>query len=113
MNLDMSQQRHIIKRQVLELAVPKNQNTYQFQEAVSRICRSRLTPIIDELCNSLSSSDVVHRIESIELDLGKIPLDRLEEALTKSFKKSLGIQLAEAITGASRGSSKKRGTDIV
>jgi hypothetical protein len=54
-------------------------------------------PIIDKYCSALSAPDVIHRIETLELDLGKIPLDRLEETLSESFERSLGQKLADAV----------------
>jgi len=93
----MPQQHHIVKRQILELVVSRDQNTRRLHETLSRICRSVLTPILDKHCSALSDTDVIYRVDTLELDLGEIPCDRLQEALGKSFEKALGIKLAKAI----------------
>src|SRR6478735_1411865 len=94
----MPQQRHIVKRQVLELAVSRGQETHRLHESVSRICRSRLTAILDKHCSALSDTDVIHRIDTLELDLGKILHARLEEHLSESFANALGMKLAKVIS---------------
>ena len=93
----MPQQHHIVKRQILELVVSRDQDTHRLHETLSRICRSRLTPILDKHCSALSDTDVIYRVDTLELDLGKIPRERLQEALGESFEKALGIKLAKAI----------------
>jgi hypothetical protein len=93
----MPQQRHIVKRQVLELAVSRGQETHRLHESVSRICRFRLTPILDKYCSALSDTDVIHRIDTLELDLGKILHARLEDDLSESFERALGLKLAKVI----------------
>ena len=44
----MRPQRHIIKRQVLELTVPGEQGAYRIQQQLSRIYSRRLVAIIDK-----------------------------------------------------------------
>jgi hypothetical protein len=93
----MPQQHHIVKRQILELVVSRDQDTHRLHETLSHICRSRLTPILDKHCSALSDTDVIYRVDTLELDLGKIPCELLQEALGESFEKALGIKLAKAI----------------
>ena len=54
-------------------------------------------PILDKHCSALSDTDVIYRVDTLELDLGKIPRERLQEALGESFEKALSIKLAKAI----------------
>ena len=93
----MRHQRHIIKRQILEVAVPQKQGAYQLQQQLSGIYSRRLVPIIDKYCTALSDPDVIHRIEILELDLGEVPLDAFEKVLSERFEAELRRALAEAI----------------
>ncbi len=93
----MRHQRHIIKRQILEVAVPQKQGAYQLQQQLSGIYSRRLVPIIDKYCTALSDPDVIHRIEILELDLGEVPLDAFEDVLSERFEAELRRALAEAI----------------
>ena len=68
----MITQKHLIKRFVLELTVADSGEAYQLQEEVSRICRRRLVPIIDEHCSAVSAPDRIDRIDSLEIDLGTL-----------------------------------------
>ena len=106
----MPAQRHIIKRQVLELTAPSEQSASRLQEQFSRIYRSRLVPIIDRHCNQLSSSDRVHRIDSLELDLGAVDAEHLERDLIDCFTRALAQALPEQIR-QQEGEAARQGTN--
>ncbi|MCB0207859.1 MAG: hypothetical protein KDJ52_00935 [Anaerolineae bacterium] len=90
----MSEQKHIIKRQIIELQVQGTKEGQQLQAEVSRIYRQRIVPLIDQYCTALSETDRIHRIESLEIDLGYIdPLN-----LEKDFVAKVGPALYQALT---------------
>lgn len=62
----MSTQRHIIKRQVLELTLDKTRDAWPLQQELSRIYRQRLVPLIERYCDELSAPDRLHRIDLLE-----------------------------------------------
>ena len=66
----MRPQRHIIKRQVLELTVPGEQGAYRLQQQLSRIYSRRLVAIIDNCCSELSDPGV-SPFGPIRIDLAK------------------------------------------
>jgi len=98
----MTTQKHLIKRLVLELTVADSGEAYQLQEEVSRICRSRLAPIIDEHCSAVSAPDRIDRIDSLEIDLGTLDHANLEADLVAQFTRQLPRALFERIGQAER-----------
>lgn len=102
----MSEQRHSIKRQIIELQVPSAAAARQLQADVSRIYRQRLMPLIDQLCNEFSEPDRLHRIELLEVDLGRIDPTRLEEELVAKTSVVLRKVLAEQIRKQERVASR-------
>ena len=105
-------QRHIIKRQVVELQVGSAASAQQLQAEVSRIYRQRIVPLIERYCNEFSSPERIHRIDALELNLGTVHPQHLEEDLVASVSRQLRALLAEQITADERhaeaaGSSRK------
>ena len=98
----MSEQRHIIKRQVLELKVGRAEDARRLQTEMSRIYRQRIVPLIDRYCTELSTPDRIHRIDSLELDLGVVDLHHLEDDLVAKVRTQLRQQLAAQISAQER-----------
>jgi hypothetical protein len=93
----MNEQRHVIKRQVLELQVQGSEEAWQLQQELSRIYRRRIIPLIDHCCSELSAPDRLYRIDFLELDLGNIDPGRLESDLVAKVEAALRPALAKKI----------------
>ncbi len=96
--MTMNSQRHVIKRQVIELSIPGNAQAHELQNEVSRIYRRKIIPLIDQFCSELSAPDRLHRIDSLEIDLGAVDANRLESdlllSLNDALPKALQAQIA-------------------
>ena len=90
----MAAQSHLIKRQILELRVPQSEQTQSLYADIGRIYRQQIVPLIDLCCTDLSRPDHVHRIESLQLDLGSVNLKNLEEDLITRLREALPDTLA-------------------
>ncbi|NEQ10531.1 MAG: hypothetical protein F6K37_32815, partial [Moorea sp. SIO4E2] len=77
----MNQQRHIIKKQIIELNLSSQQGAFELQNEVSRIYRHKVLPLIDNLLSQFSDLDTIHRINTLEIDLGNIDINNLEQEL--------------------------------
>jgi Contractile injection system tape measure protein len=53
---------------------------------------------------NVSSPDRILRIDTLEIDLGEVPLDELEHALSKKFEAAFARELTAAISHAQRAS---------
>jgi hypothetical protein len=93
----MVAQRHLIKRQILELKVPAAEQTQSLYAEISRIHHQRIAPLIDQCCSGLTEPDQIHRIESLQLDLGHLDLKNLEESLITRLSERLPEALAQEI----------------
>jgi hypothetical protein len=94
----MSGQRHRIRRQVLEIVLRDQGAAWSLQSEISRIQRESLEAIIDRCCTEVGDPDRLHRIESLEVDLGHIHPDHLEHELVER----LGPRLKEALVARIR-----------
>ena len=106
----MANQHHLIKRQILQVTVQDAADAYGIQQKLGLLTRRRLTPLIARRCSELSNSDVIHRIDSVEVDLGELPIENLEEALIKRFDTEFRRKLGEAIGQQSASRTKETRT---
>ena len=88
-----NQQRHIIKKQVLELQLSSQQGAFELQNEVSRIYRSKIVPLIDTCLSQLSAADEIYRIDRLEINLGNININNLEEEFIAKFKEEIRQQI--------------------
>ena len=88
---------HRIRRVALEFQFPKSIHQSDFQKRLSKLFWQKIKPIIDEVCDELSPPGQINRIKKIELDLGRIPLDKLEDINQARLKELLREKLKEQI----------------
>ncbi|MFN8459463.1 MAG: contractile injection system tape measure protein, partial [Anaerolineae bacterium] len=93
----MSAQRHIIKRQTIELKIQKAAEAQSLQAEMSRIYRQRIVPLIDKYCTELSQPNHIHRIELLEVDLGYLDPQHFEEQLVAKVGPAVRQALAAQI----------------
>jgi hypothetical protein len=95
----MSTQRHIIRRQLIELKVNGNpEEAQKLQGKVGRVYRQSVLPLIEKYCSELSQPDRLHRVETLEIDIGHLDADQLEEQLLEKLTPELWDALFEQIS---------------
>ncbi|MFI3220342.1 MAG: contractile injection system tape measure protein [Methylococcales bacterium] len=90
-------QRHVIKRQTMEITIDKNIDAWSLQQQISRMMTAQLIPLIDRYCGEISSPDKIHRIGQLELDLGQLDAYNLESDFTNKFAEAFHRGLGEEI----------------
>jgi len=98
----MGAQRHIIKRQILELQVAGETDARRLQTEFARIYRRRIVPLLDRYCTALSDPHCIHRIQSLELDLGPVDPEHLEAEIVAKVSAGLKPLLRSHIEGQER-----------
>jgi hypothetical protein len=98
----MGTQRHVIKRQTVEITLAKKENAWQLQQALSRIFQQQLPPLLDRCLSEAGSPDCLHRIDRLELDLGELDSNRLEadilEKMDAALRQALSEQIGDALS---------------
>ena len=77
------------------------------QKEMGRFFQKKIVPMIDAQCNALSRSDELHRISSLEIDLGRLGIKRdsngtinihkLSQLVERKLKKVLAKELQTTI----------------
>jgi hypothetical protein len=93
----MIAQQHKIMRQVLEVSGCPSATAQQIQLDLRGTYYQRLLPVIEKVCSDLSSPGRIQRIDSLEIDLGEVPLEALESAVVDKFEAVFSSELAAAI----------------
>lgn len=94
----MTQQRHVIKQQILELHISSGTNAFEMQNQISALYHSQIIPLIEAICNQFSDPDTIHRIDRIEIDLGEIDAELLETDFVQKAAEALSMQLSQIFT---------------
>ncbi|MEQ9354400.1 contractile injection system tape measure protein [Coleofasciculus chthonoplastes] len=93
----MSDQRHQIKTQIIELQLSGQQDALELQKTVTQLYYSKVVPLIEKLCDQLSDSRTIHRIETLEINLGTIDIDDFEQEYITKIEAEIKQQLTEII----------------
>src|SRR5579871_5192846 len=93
----MTAQAHVIRRNLVEITISSKKDPKPIQDAVSRVMRTALVPAVQRGCDALSRQDTIHRLERVEVDLGRVTGDRFEETLTRSLEPALAAALDAAV----------------
>lgn len=87
----MDMQLHIIKRQVIDLKIDGRLTANDIQDRVSQIYKDKLVPILNRYLDTLSETDRIDRISSLEIDLGVIRDEDIEFMLEEKLEEQLSL----------------------
>lgn len=88
---------HRVNRIEIELHSGEPALARALSERVGRIHRERIAPVVDRVCTELSGDEAVVRIDRLELDLGTVAADDLEDAFVARLELALRAALAKAL----------------
>ncbi len=85
-----NEQRHIIKRQILEVEVGSaGINGQEVQQRLSEAYRDRVIPALEQTLNRLSDGERWISIDRLEIDLGELSLDGLDGNFSQKVEEQL------------------------
>jgi len=93
----LTQQRHVICQQILELQMGDEASAFKLQNQISALYRNQIVPLIEAYCNQLSEPEVIHRIDSLCVDIGDISLENLENDFVEQVSTQLLAALVEQL----------------
>ena len=93
----MTAEKHIIQKLMLDLTVPDQPSAWPIQNRLSELCRNGLPGAIDRLLSDISSPERALRFDRLEIDLGDLSLDFLEEDFQERFERQLRNALDEEL----------------
>lgn len=88
----MPEQRHRIRRQIVEIQVAEQSAAWPLQNALSQLQRAQIERLLDTALSQHGPADVLLRIDRLELDLGSLR--------PQHFAQDLLAKLAPALSGA-------------
>ena len=93
----MGQQRHVIKRQTVEITLADKEAAWPIQQTLSRIFQQHFPAVLDRYLSEVSPADCLHRIDYLELDLGELDSNQLEADILDRIDATLRQALQEHI----------------
>lgn len=108
----MVQQKHVIQRQVFEVTAEDPAQAQWLQTEISRMYQDRIAPLIDMCCTEVSQTGRVDRVDYLDLDIGYIDPQRLEEELVAKLLPALREALSAKILERERETPRGPGPGI-
>lgn len=91
----MDDQNHIIQKQVFDIQFMSDQKPFELQNRVSNLFYSRIEKIMLIVLDQMIPEGLLYRFNLIELDLGVLPYDRMEELLPLRLQEALEKELKD------------------
>lgn len=89
---------HIINKQLFEFECEQKEHAFSIQQKMSYEVQDRIAKAIDRVCCELADNEVNYQIPLLEIDLGEISFDRLEEEIVPAFEKAFYEKLSGIAT---------------
>lgn len=86
---------HRIRRQILDLELPREEDAEELQRRASRLFREKVAPALERQFDAISRDDVYLRIDRLELDLGALPEDNWEQAFVEEVLRQVTGQIRD------------------
>lgn len=95
----MDDQRHRIRRQIFEVAVPgaDREEAWRLQSDLAQLQHRWVAGILDRILSDFCPPDRVIRLGTVEVDLGEIRVDRIEQDLVEKLGPALRAVLTEQL----------------
>ncbi|MGZ8219002.1 contractile injection system tape measure protein, partial [Methylomagnum sp.] len=93
----MANLRHSITRVVLELDIAQERQAEPVRKRVGDFCRASLGEVLEACLIEFGTGDTVFLFERVELELGPVAEDRLEDDLARKIRAALRRFLAEKL----------------
>lgn len=92
---------HIIKKQVISLAINKKPGAFSMQQAMSAHYQHKILPVLENIFNELSRDDEIIHIDHLEINLGEVSEDEINrddwgEDIRSTIKEQLYAQIGQA-----------------
>lgn len=88
--------KHRIRRQILELDLPREQGAYALQQRASRVFQEQVLPELDKVFSRIAPADRIVRLDRLEVDLGNIGESGWERRFVERCVEQVARQVADA-----------------
>ncbi|MGZ4078460.1 MAG: contractile injection system tape measure protein [Bacteroidia bacterium] len=94
----MADEKHIIKRAVIELHIPAADNAMGLQNKALSFFKEKICPMIEKIVDKYSASGETIRIDKLELDFQKFNPENLNEIELRKFEQQIEEKLIKLIS---------------
>lgn len=88
-------QRHVIQKQVFDIDFCSDKRPFDLQNRISSLFYSRIENIISTVLDQMIPEDTLIKFDRLELNIGTITYDRLEDLLPDKLKETLKKELKD------------------
>lgn len=96
----MNNTQHVIQRVTFEMQIPSEDKSFEIQETISKLFNTTIQRSFEKLLDGLDNQSEVISIDKLEIDLGSIEDNVLEQELSDKIQQCLEEKLYQAILSA-------------
>ncbi len=85
--------RHLLGEAVFDIAFPSEEEAFAQHLELGSYVRERLLAVVDEVFDEVAGGGLIYRFDSIEIDLGDLPLDDYQEEMVWRLRERLRTHL--------------------
>jgi hypothetical protein len=78
---------HIINKQVFEFECVENEHAFQVQNKMSKVVQDKIAEAIERACDKVSEENSNLIIPFLEIDLGDISFDKIDQEIAGIIEK--------------------------
>lgn len=90
---------HRIRRQILELELPREEGARALQQRAGRLFQEKVLPALDAHFSQLAPADRIVRLDRLEIDLGHLGETNWEQRFVERCVEQISLQVSEAVAG--------------
>ena len=85
----MTPSHHMVMRQIMDLATASREAAFNLQQRMGEYCRNVMPALLNQVCSRCDGSDRVFKIDRLEIDLGRVSSEHLEEEISEKLAQLL------------------------
>ena len=93
----MGTQKHIIKKQILNLEIEEEEEAAALQDEFAKLYREKILPVLNNFFDELSDSNETVRLHTLEVDLGPLDPDKMEDLIASKLEYQLQQNVKEKV----------------
>lgn len=93
----MSNQQHIIGKQIVELQMGSREDAFAVQQEVSFTLRNQILPRLEDMFDRLVDENILIRLDQLEIDVGRLDPQRISYSLVEQLLPALERALIDKI----------------
>jgi|GEM_PF-5174060 len=93
----MTPSHHMVMRQIMDLVTASQESAFNLQQRMGEYCRNVMPALLNQVCTRCDGGDRVFKVDRLEIDLGRVSSEHLEEEISEKLAQLLYEALRDRV----------------